>query len=54
VVSFKVHCRWGLPDQASIVCYHGLPTIPDSAVKHTKDWKWKLTPQPWVLEHWRD
>ena len=54
VVSFKVHCRWGLPDQARIVCYHGVPSIPDSAVQHTRDWKWRLTPQPWVLEHWRD
>lgn len=54
VVSFKVHCRWGLPSQASVVCYHGVPSIPDSATRHTRDWKWRLTPQPWVWQHWRD
>lgn len=54
VVSFKVHCRWGLPDQASIICYHGAPSIPESASQHTRDWKWRITPQPWVWTHWRD
>ena len=53
VVSFKVHCRRGLPQDASIVCYHGRPSIPDSATQSTKDWKWQLDPQPWVLDHWR-
>jgi lipopolysaccharide biosynthesis glycosyltransferase len=27
VVSFKVHCREGLPKNAAIVCYHGRPSI---------------------------
>ena len=54
VVSFKVHCQWGLPDRASIICYHGRPNIPESATQHTRDWKWRLAPQPWVMQHWID
>lgn len=54
VVSFKVHCREGLPPGAKIICYHGLPSIPDSATKHTRDWRWDLPPQPWVLDYWKD
>jgi hypothetical protein len=52
VVSFKMHCQKGIPDGASIICYHGKPSIPESAVYRGKDWKWDLSPQPWVLEHW--
>lgn len=54
VVSFKVHCQQGLPANARIICYHGKPSIPDSAREHSKEWKFTLTPQPWVLDHWRD
>ena len=54
VVSFKMHCQQGLPPGTSIVCYHGKPSIPDSARQHGKDWKFTLTPQPWVLDHWSD
>lgn len=54
VVSFKVHCGNGLPPGAKIVCYHGKPNIPDSAVHDTRDYKWKFGPQSWVLDHWRD
>ena len=54
VVSFKVHCRQGLPGDARVVCYHGKPGIPESAVQATRDWKWDLQPQPWVLDHWTD
>jgi hypothetical protein len=54
VVSFKMHCSQGIPPDAKIICYHGKPNIPDSATKHTKDWKWTLDPQPWVFDHWRD
>lgn len=54
VVSFKMHCRQGLPPNARIVCYHGRPSIPESATQSTKDWKFKMVPQPWVLQHWKD
>jgi len=54
VVSFKVHCRKGLPDQAKIVCYHGRPSIPESISETTELGKTIIAPQPWVLKHWRD
>lgn len=54
VVSFKMHCQNGIPADARVICYHGKPSIPESAKQHTKDWKFTLTPQPWVLEHWMD
>ena len=53
VVSFKVHCRDGLPDRASIICYHGKPSIPESATFRGKIWKFDFTPQQWVLDYWR-
>lgn len=54
VVSFKMHCRNGMPNDARIICYHGRPSIPESATRLTKDWKFTLRPQPWILQHWRD
>lgn len=40
LVSYKAHCRNGLPHNARVVCFHGRPN-PDEV----KD--------SWVLEHWR-
>lgn len=58
VVSFKVDCTNGLPDDARVVCYHGNPSIPDSAVASTQCntafRQWTIDPQPWVLDHWKD
>ena len=54
VVSFKVHCLNGLPPTASIVCYHGVPSIPESITARMKDWIWNITPQPWVADHWTE
>ena len=54
VVSFKVHCLSGLPKAASIVCYHGRPSIPESVTYRGKLWKFDITPQPWVLDYWRE
>ena len=54
IVSFKVHCRKGLPEKAKIVCYHGKPSIPDSAINTSVVNKWTIAPQPWVLKHWRE
>ena len=54
VVSFKVHCRKGLPSKAKIVCYHGRPSIPESMTETVSVDKWTIAPQPWVAKHWRD
>lgn len=54
VVSFKMHCQSGIPPNAAIICYHGKPSIPESVTYQGTDWKWRLTPQPWVAEHWKD
>lgn len=54
VVSFKMHCGSGLPTGACVVCYHGKPSIPESALEPTKDWKFDFPAQPWVLEYWKD
>lgn len=54
VVSFKMHCQQGIPPGAKIICYHGKPSIPESVTFQGRQWKWDLTPQPWVLDHWRD
>lgn len=54
VVSFKIDCNSGLPKNAAIVCYHGRPSIPESIVNHTIDWRWDLRPQPWVADYWKE
>lgn len=54
VVSFKVHCQNGLPPDAKVVCYHGRPSIPESAVIETKVWRCQISPQPWVLNYWKN
>ena len=53
-VSFKVHCRNGLPRNARIVCYHGLPSIPDSINKTTKVQGYNISPTKWVTKYWND
>jgi hypothetical protein len=54
VVSFKVNCLKGLPDEAAIVCYHGKPSIEESITFRGKVWKFDITPQPWVLNYWKE
>ncbi len=54
VVSFKVHCRKGIPANAKIICYHGKPSIPESSTNTNILGKWTIAPQPWVLKHWRE
>lgn len=54
VVSFKVHCRKGLPNNARVICYHGRPSIPESINDTNVVGKLTIAPQPWVLKHWRD
>lgn len=40
VRSFKFHCRSWMPEDTSVVCFHGLPKL--NTVK-----------APWITEHWR-
>jgi hypothetical protein len=54
VVSFKLHCRKGIPKNAKIICYHGRPSIPESARDTVSVNKLTIAPQPWVMIHWRD
>lgn len=53
IVSFKVHCNQGLPEDAKIVCFHGEPSIPDAATKKWKSWKYEAGPQHWIMDYWR-
>lgn len=53
VVSYKVHCRNGLPPNARIVCYHGAPSIPESITNTTRVQGMVLNPAPWVKDHWK-
>lgn len=54
VVSFKMHCQQGLPEKCSIICYHGRPSIPDSVSYNGTFAQRKISPQPWILDHWRE
>jgi len=54
VVSFKIHCRKGLPQAARIICYHGRPSIPQSINEVTVTNKWTIQPQSWVSKYWKD
>lgn len=54
VVSFKLHCREGLPDDARVVCFHGNPSIPESISTTTKTNGLIIPPAPWVEEYWTD
>lgn len=53
-VSYKVHCLKGLPEQARIVCYHGIPSIADSITKTTRAQGRVCNPAKWVEDYWRD
>lgn len=53
-VSFKVHCRKGLPKNARIVCYHGKPSIPESINQTTRVQGYNIPPTKWVADHWKD
>lgn len=53
VVSFKVHCEKGLPNDARVICYHGKPSIPDSIARASKGWRSRRIPSSaWVGEYW--
>lgn len=54
VISYKVHCRDGLPEGAKIVCFHGKPSIPESISTTTKVHGYTLPPAPWVKDYWNN
>ena len=54
VVSFKVHCRTGVPKNARVICYHGKPSIPESINKTTKVQGYTIPPTKWVRNYWKD
>lgn len=54
VVSFKVHCREGLAQDARLICYHGNPTIPQSISQTSKAQWWTIKPSPWVADYWKE
>ena len=53
VVSYKIHCKGGLPDNARIICYHGKPSISDSISKTTRA-QGIFPPAKWVKNYWKD
>jgi len=53
ILSFKSHCRNGLPKNARIVCYHGLPSIVESLTITTRVQGFVIPPTPWVADHWK-
>ena len=53
IVSFKLHCKNGPPNNARIICYHGKPSIEDSISKTTRA-QGIFKPAPWVKDHWKD
>lgn len=54
VLSFKVHCLSGLPAAARVVCYHGKPSVLESATQSGRVGKYQYTAQQWVKDHWRE
>ena len=54
VVSFKMHCQQGLPEKCSVICYHGAPSIPLSVRYNGKFAGNRVSPQPWIMEYWKD
>ena len=54
ILSFKVHCRQGLPNDGRIICYHGKPSIPESITSDHRIPPLGLVQQaPWIAEYWR-
>lgn len=54
IVSFKVHCLKGPPPSAKIICYHGRPSIPESAERPGVIRNQRYDAQAWVREHWKE
>lgn len=53
IVSFKSHCRRGIPQAGRIICFHGKPSIPEAINTTTNTQGFLIPPTPWVAEHWK-
>ena len=53
ILSFKSHCRRGLPANGRIVCYHGKPSIVESLTTTTRVQGFVIPPTPWVADYWK-
>lgn len=53
IYSYKQSCSKGLPLDATIVCYHGTPSIIESYTTTVKNYDGEWLPQEWVKQHWR-
>lgn len=54
VVSFKIHCRGGLPNNARVVCYHGKPSVPESITTAFLGHGFQVPASPWVANYWKE
>lgn len=54
IVSFKSHCRQGVPSHARLICYHGKPSIIESITTTTRVQGFVIKPTPWVNKYWKD
>lgn len=54
LVSFKMHCQNGIPDDARLVSFHGTPSIPEAITTKTKATGYTCEPAPWIQEYWKD
>lgn len=54
VISYKVHCADGLPNDARVVCYHGRPSIPESIIHPVRVFGKTVGPSSWVSDCWTD
>lgn len=54
VVSFKQDCYNGPPPGASIICFHGKPSIPEATQSSGTSWKYSWKRSPWLHNYWQE
>jgi hypothetical protein len=54
IYSYKYQCYHdGLPDDASIICFHGQPSIEEAISTTVHPWGVTYEPRAWVANYWR-
>lgn len=53
IYSYKQSCSRALPDNATIVCYHGTPSIVQSFTETVKNYDGVWPPADWPEQYWR-